>query len=115
MKEQAKRFTASELVEGEKCELRLMPTPIERYTPGDADRADGALFLLSFGINPEAALFVESDGKEWSYGLARLSGAASMTARLDDEVAWEVGPPQFGLTQNYTATNRAIVIPGTDP
>ena len=34
MKQLAKRFTAWDVVEGERCELRLMPSPIERYTPG---------------------------------------------------------------------------------
>jgi hypothetical protein len=115
MKQQAKRFTASELAEGQECELRLMPSPIERYTPGDTDTADGALFLLSYGTNPEAVLFVESDGKEWRFGLARLSGAARMTVKLDDETAWEVGPSQLGPNQNYNASNAPIFIPGTDP
>jgi hypothetical protein len=115
MKQQAKRFTASELAEGQECELRLMPSPIERYTPGDSDRADGALFLLSYGTNPEAVLFLESDGKEWRYGVARLSGAARMTVKLDEETAWEVGPSQLGASQNYNASNAPIFIPGIDP
>jgi len=77
--------------------------------------ADGALFLLSYGTNPEAVLFVESDGKEWHFGLARLSGAARMTVKLDDETAWEVGPSQLGPNQNYNASNAPIFIPGIDP
>jgi hypothetical protein len=114
LKQLAKRFKASEVLEGERCELRLLPTPIERYAPGDADRADGAIFLLSYGINPEALLFVESDGMDWTYGFARL-GAAVISAELDDKPVWEVGPAQYGFHENYTATNAPAVIPGIDP
>ena len=115
LKQLAKRFTACEIDAEKRCELRLMPTPIERYSPGEADRADGAVFLLSFGINPEALLFIESDGTEWTYGFARLSGAASITAELDEAPAWEVGPSELGSSSNYTATNAPAKIPGVDP
>jgi hypothetical protein len=115
LKQLAKRFTASELVDGERCELRLMPTPIERYTPADADRADATIFLFSFGTNPEALLFIETDGTDWTYGFARLSGAASMTAMLDEMPAWEVGPSPPGINSNYVASNAPEVIPGVDP
>ncbi len=115
MKQQAKRFTGSELAEGQECELRLMPTPIERYTPGDAEGADGTLYLLSYGINPEAVLFVETDEKEWRYGVARLSGAARMTVKLDGETVWEVGQSRYGSNLNYTASNVPVVIPAVDP
>ena len=54
LKQQAKRFTAWEVVEGERCELRLMPSPIERYTPGDADRADAAVTAGSSSPEPKA-------------------------------------------------------------
>jgi hypothetical protein len=114
LKQLATRFKASEVLDGERCELRLMPTPIERYTPGEAERADGAIFLLSYGINPEALLFIESDGSDWTYGFARL-GAAVITADLDDEPAWEVGPAEYGLHSNYSATNAPAAIPGIDP
>jgi len=114
LKQLATRFKASEVLGDQRCELRLVPTPIERYTPGEAERADGAIFLLSYGINPEALLFVESDGTNWTYGFARL-GAAVITADLDDEPAWEVGPAQYGVNSNYSATNAPAKIPGVEP
>jgi hypothetical protein len=118
MKQQSQRFTASELVGREECELRLMPSPIERYTPGGADgaaTADGALFLLSYGTNPEVVLLIESDGKAWSYGIARLTGAERVTAKLDDETVWDTEPSVTGPNRSYSAATAPIVIPGTDP
>jgi hypothetical protein len=115
MKQIAKRFTGFEVVESERCELRLIPQPIDRYVPSDKERADGAIFLLAFGTNPEAVLFVESDGMAWTYGFARLSGAAIMNVSLDDATIWEVGPPTYSWNNNFTASNSAAKIPGIDP
>jgi len=121
MKQQAQRFTASELVGREECELRLMPSPIDRYTPGGTGgkdgpaTADGTLFLLSYGTNPEALLLIESDGKAWSYGLAPLTGAERVTVKIDNETVWEVGSPVTGPKRNYSSAVAPIVIPGAEP
>jgi hypothetical protein len=114
MKQIAKRFTAWEVVEEGRYELRLMPQPIDRYAPGDEDRSDGGVFVYSFGTNPEVALLIESNGKEWSYGLARLTGATSVTARLDESTVWEVGRNVYAETSSYTATNTPAPIPGVE-
>lgn len=108
----AKRFGGTELVDNEQCELRLLPQPIDRYVPSSADRADGAVFLLTFGTNPEVALLIESDGKQWTYAAGRLAGASSILLTIDGEPAWEGRPVQYGTNSCYTATNAAARIPG---
>lgn len=111
----AKRFAGEELVGTEKCELRLMPQPIDRYVPGTAEYADGAIFLLSFGTNPEAALFLESDGKAWHYAVGRLAGAGKISVTIDEVTAWEGTPVRYASNSSYTASNSPIDIPGITP
>jgi hypothetical protein len=111
----AKRFAGNELVDKEKCELRLLPQPIDRYTPSATDRADGAIFLLAFGTNPEVALFIESDGRAWNYAAGRLTGAATVVLTIDGSTAWEGAPVRYGFNQPYNASNAAADIPGIAP
>jgi len=61
-------------------DLRLLPTPMMRYSSPDAGVIDGAIFGYAQGTNPEALVVVEavtSKGKtEWQSAPARLSGYA---------------------------------------
>lgn len=114
MRTEAKRFIASEVVK-ERYELRLVPQPIERYTPEGSPRADGSMFILAFGLNPEAILFIESDGKQWNYAIGRLAGASKMSAEIDGQVVWEAGPPKYGWQSSYTGSNAPAEIPGIAP
>lgn len=111
----AKRFSGEELVGKENCELRLLPQPIDRYTPSTAERADGAIFLMQFGTNPEAVLFIESDGKAWNFAAGRLAGASKIHLAIDGKTAWEGAPVQYGATSPYTASNAPANIPGIAP
>jgi hypothetical protein len=118
MRAMAKRFGGSELVEKENCDLRLLPQPVDRYSPSasdGADGADGAIFLLAYGTNPELALFMESDGKGWNFAVGRLSGARSITLTIDGAQVWEGTPVQYGMDQSYTASNALAEIPGIAP
>ena len=63
-----------------------------RYADAVSNVADGAVFLLAYGTNPEVFLLIEAHGKTpetavWRYGLARLSMAAP-TVRIDRKVVW---------------------------
>lgn len=116
MRKEARRFSGFELVAKERCELRLLPQPVDRYTPNTAERADGGVFILAFGTNPEAVLFLESDGTKWNYAFGRLSGAQQIQLKLDnDAVVWEVGPVKYASSAPYTASNAAASIPGIAP
>lgn len=78
IRELARRFASREDVKTKTCELRLLPAPVDRYTPSNADRADGAILFFTFGTNPEVVLFLESDGKSWSYAVSRMTGAETV-------------------------------------
>jgi hypothetical protein len=111
----AKRFTGEELVGKEQCELRVLPQPIDRYTPSSTERADGAIFIAAFGTNPEAILFIESDGKAWNFAAGRLAGASRISLSIDGVTAWEGAPVSYGANSPYTASNAAANIPGIAP
>jgi hypothetical protein len=112
LRETARRFGSHEEVKNEKCELRLLPTPIDRYTPSKAERADGGIFFFTFGTNPEVVLLIESDGKEWKYAAGRLTGAEVVVLTLDDAVAWQGPPCQPGRESPFTGSITPIEIPG---
>ncbi len=112
MREAAHRFEGAEIVDNEKCELRLLPQPIDRYRPNKADYADGAIFLFAFGTNPEVVLLMESDGTEWTYALGRMTGAQSVSITLDGKPVWHGAPLEKGPASSYTGSVTAIAIPG---
>ncbi|MEX2137881.1 MAG: hypothetical protein WD894_01380 [Pirellulales bacterium] len=119
MKGFARRLSASEVWEGQRYELRLLPTEVYRYSDAGSGLVDGAAFVFAFGNNPETILFVEAHKADsgpsapgsWKYGLARMS-AAAVTFRLGDTEVWSV-PQTFGSssTTYYTYTRR---FPGAD-
>jgi hypothetical protein len=112
-KQLAGRFTSREEWRGVEMELRVLPTPIDRYVPSDKPNADAAIFAFVQGVNPEAVLLLETDGKEWSYAWARLA-AARVTAKLGDKVVWDVpqGAPGEDPSAGYTFLHRSVEIPG---
>jgi hypothetical protein len=59
-------------------QLRLLTTPIYRYSATAQGILDGALFAFAQGTNPEILLLIEADAtvptaKVWRYGFARMS------------------------------------------
>lgn len=112
MREIAKRFVAVEEVDKERCELRLLTQPVDRYVPSNAENADGAIFLFAFGTNPEVVLILESDGTNWNYAAGRMTGAQSVSLMIDDVIAWQGLPLQKGNESPYTGSISPIEIPG---
>lgn len=59
-------------------ELRLMPTPLLRYSSASDKIVDGALFAFAQGTNPEALVLVEAvesdNGRAWRAVPSRLTG-----------------------------------------
>ena len=116
LKEQSRRFSGTqEVLELEKTfvHLRLLPREIDRYSPVSNERADGALFLFANGRNPALLLIVETDGKDWQYGVGRLSMPSTLEMRLDDTVVWSqpLIPSSPGWSEPYTASNSAAEFP----
>lgn len=112
MREIAKQFVAVEEVDKERCELRLLTQPVDRYVPSNAENADGAIFLFAFGTNPEVVLILESDGTNWNYAAGRMTGAQSVSLMIDDVIAWQGLPLQKGNESPYTGSISPIEIPG---
>ena len=115
MREIAKRFAGVEDVDKERCELRLLTQPVDRYVPSNAENADGAIFLFAFGTNPEVVLLLESDGTKWSYAAGRMTGAQSVVLTIDETIAWQGLPLQKGNDSPYVGSISAIEIPGVAP
>jgi hypothetical protein len=93
MKEISRRFSAytEEATRG-KRELRLLPTPLDRYRESAPEGADGALFSLVVGNDPEVILLVEKSEARprrpnWQYGLV-LSTRSTSVALLDEREVW---------------------------
>jgi hypothetical protein len=84
MRQMARRFAVTERLKDEVIECRLLAQPIDRYHSGADKIADGAIFALANGTNPEVGVVFESDGARWRYGLLRL-GAAEMRVTLDGQ------------------------------
>lgn len=110
IKRLAQKFAMREFHEGNKIELRLLPTPIDRYEPSDKSLADGAIFAGVWGVNPEALLFIETDGESWSYAFARM-GSAKLWAVLDHVEVWNVPGVYVTPTMPYSITGNAVSVP----
>lgn len=108
----ANRFASHEEVEHEKCVLRLLSQPVDRYAPSNAEGADGAILFFTFGTNPEVVLLIESDGMKWSYAAGRMTGAEVVVLTLDDAIVWEGAPLQSGRNSPFTGSIAPIAIPG---
>jgi hypothetical protein len=116
LKEQARRFSGTQEVrETDKTfvHLRLLPREIDRYAPGPHAVSDGAIFLFANGRNPALLLVIETDGKEWQYGIGRLSMPSTLEMRLDDAVVWSepMIPSSPGWSEPYNASNSPATFP----
>lgn len=78
--------------DGQRWQLRLLPTPLYRYPTAKTAVIDGALFALmsSAGTDPEVLLLIEakkSQGKlHWEYAFGRFSDFELHVQRKDKEV-----------------------------
>ncbi len=72
--------------------LRLLPQPVHRYRDKDSGLLEGAVFLFTYGTNPELMLFIEchhEDGTErWHFGVSRCT-AAQLTLSLEGSEVWQ--------------------------
>ena len=115
MKRLIQRFSATQVVsedpEEKRLALRLLPRPIDRYTPTQTERGDGAAFLFVAGRMPGIIVFLECERTGWSYGVGRLSAPSTLTVSIDDRKVWQVAPGAGTWSQAYVATNAPAQIP----
>ena len=87
LKQIVRRFSATEVYEGQRYTLRLLVQPIDRYKIPKT-KHDGAVFVFANGTNPEVLVLIESSDEGWKYAFARLCGAAPEVT-LNGETVWK--------------------------
>lgn len=124
----ANRFSAMQIVEGQKIQLRRLPQPIGRYdeskqpnddelneepdaTGSDESQIDGAIFVFASGRMPGLLLMIESDGKKWQYGVGRLSRPSELVVSLDGDQVWARVPTSRSWSSPFTSTNAPAKVP----
>lgn len=114
MKQLARRFSATQEVtelDTSFVHLRLLPREIDRYSPEPQADSDGASFLFVNGRNPGVVLLLETKGREWTFGVGRLSAPSTLVMRLDDTVVWKEPRASLSWSSPYTASNSAATFP----
>jgi hypothetical protein len=78
--------------EGSRWELRLLPTPVYRYSDANQGVLDGAIFLMVMGTDPQLVLLIEAREEDrkttWKAAFARLSGF-ELAASIGDKEIWQ--------------------------
>lgn len=98
----ARRFSArlerSNTVGGTN-EMRLISTPLHRYTSKAHRVLDGALFgLTATGTNPDVVIALEiDDANRWRYGVNRMT-LEGLSVKLDEKEVWTCPHLQKGAT-----------------
>lgn len=87
----ARDFTATKTErDGKTQELRLLTQPLYRYAAADAGIADGALFVLVQGTDPEVFLLIEArgtgDAPQYHFAATRMNGVGFQLRYRDSEV-----------------------------
>ncbi len=103
MRKIAEKFQINDDFDFKPSQLRLLPTPLYRYSAPKLGVKDGALFTYVFGTDPEVMLLIEArkegDAETWMVAFARLTGFACQ-ATLDDKEFWSCKfPPESTFTQ----------------
>ncbi len=106
----ARQFTVRETLDGESIECRLLAQPIDRYSSADDKIVDGAIFAFANGTNPELAVLLECDDTRWSYGVVRLSAAASTLQHQGREVANFPKGDFLGARGPYSANSHELTL-----
>ena len=92
MKDFVQKFTAHEIWDDQRSEMRILPAPVHRYDDEAQGLLDGAVFVIAIGTHPEATLFLEAvhggegEAPVWKFAVGR-SGAAEMVVNYEDKEA----------------------------
>ncbi len=93
MKQIARKLKAHEFWKpnNSRYPLRLLTSPVHRYSNEKDGIVDGTVFVFAHGTNPEIVVFLEAqkakDALAWHYGFARL-GSAELHVNFDGKEAW---------------------------
>lgn len=101
----AREFTAVLMdyrknAEGERQALRLLTSPVYRFSSPERGVADGAMFAFVLGTDAEVFLLLEARGAEkenrWQYALARLN-SDELAAFWKEKEVWRVGKATYNV------------------
>lgn len=114
MKAISSRFSGFEFEPARgRFQMRMLPKPILRYDDPASGLQDGGIFSLTYGVNPEVLILIESRkaaGKAaptWQYGIGRLGGA-EVSVSFDGKEVWKQ-PTASPIPQSRpTYTNRLL-------
>ena len=93
MKQLARKLEAHEFWKPDNSRylLRLLVSPVHRYSNEKSGIVDGTVFVFAHGTNPEIIVFIEAqkskDSLAWHYGFARL-GSAELHVSLEGKEVW---------------------------
>lgn len=96
-------------------ELRMLPTPLYRYTSEDRQLLDGAVFAFVQGTDPESLLMLEAvkseKGFRWEYAFVRRT-SGRLEGRYRDSVVWTAikSPVETDPLRDPFAISRPIVV-----
>ncbi len=115
MRKIAEKFRVADLFEfKEPNQLRLLATPLYRYSAPKAGVRDGALFSYALGTDPEVLLLIEAqqegDAETWKEAFARLTGFACRAA-LDDKEVWSCKVMPFPYPPDSTFFSIRVTPP----
>jgi hypothetical protein len=110
MKELAGRFAATINIDAgsdTRQEMRLLPSPVHRYSDDAAGIRDGMIFALTTnGTNPDTLIVIELSGlldtPVWQYAIVRMT-TGEVRIRLNDQEVWTFAAQPLGQTwQHFT-------------
>ena len=107
MKRLARQFNATIWnAEDNSDQMRLLPTPICRYSDPEAGLIDGAVFGFTMGTNPDVLLVIEAhasdESPEWRFGCACMT-SAGIEVRFEGRTVFEAlfSPQRAGTATEY--------------
>jgi hypothetical protein len=124
LREMAKQFSATddfkvraEDTETTRNELRLLPTPVYRYSDTEQGIEEGAVFAFVHGTDPELFLVLENrrqgDSSTWHYAFAPMTCWA-VDAKHQGKTVWSV-PGRLGKSRPDLDYHVWIYRPQTNP
>ncbi len=118
MRNIARRFTASSggTDSEEPRELRLLTSPLYRYSQSDTNKVDGTLFSFAMGTDPEVLLLLESfqegSKSEWRFAAARHT-TTSLYVSYEGTEVWSYlrGTPAPAYLSQHGIDRKPALLP----
>ena len=74
-------FRPGNQIKRERYELRTLPQPVHRYADARSGLIDGGMFIISYGLNPEIVLLLETRAGGLIGGRSGITGSLGSRSR----------------------------------